>query len=257
MSKDNLPQGFSMLSEPFKALIGNEKLNYQLLDMLPTPIEIFAPDGMSIFTNRACMEMNGGKDANLLVGKYNLKNDPVCLEILGRETIDKIFMGESVTIADFPAPIHDVVDRGVIDEKPWEAATMDIFCLPILDGDTFVCTICFFTIKNMYHGKPEIVDTKKYIDEHWLDEFDENDIAKAVNVSPSYLRSLFRNNAGTTMYDYYQSVKITHIKEKLTDKNLSIAEAFSFCGVDSRGRYGKTFKQLTGMTPREYRDTLK
>ncbi|MCL2513612.1 MAG: AraC family transcriptional regulator [Oscillospiraceae bacterium] len=245
------------LSEPLKALIGNQALNLQVYDMLPTPIEIFAPDGMCILYNKAAMELNGVGDANDLVGKYNLKNDPVCLEILGQECIDKIFRGETVLIPDFPAPINEAEERGVIADRKYEAAIMDILCLPIWDGDVFVCTITFYTVKKMYHGKPEIVETKKYIDEHWLDEFNEDVIAKAVNFSPSHLRLLFRNNTGTTMYDYYKSVKVDHIKEKLADKNLTVAEAFSFCGEDSRGWFGKIFKQLTGMTPTEYKDSLK
>jgi AraC-like DNA-binding protein len=250
---------FEKLSEPFKALIGNGRLNYQLLDLLPMPVEIFAPDGMCIFINRAWMELNGITDACMAIGigKYNLKHDPVCLEILGQECIDKIFNGETVSIPDFPVPIKEAINRGVIGKKPFEAATMDMFLLPLWDGDVFACTICFATVKNIYHGKPEVAESKKYIDEHWQDEFSENDIAKAANVSPRHLRLLFRNNTGTTMYDYYKSVKVDHIKEKLADRNLTVAEAFSFCGLDSRGGFGKIFKQLTGMTPREYKDSLK
>ena len=257
MSNDNTSPDLDMLSAPFRALIGNEGLNYQLLDLLPFPINFFAPDGTAIFVNRASMEMVGSKDASLMVGKYNLKHDPICLEILGQETIDKIFRGETVSIKDFPAPIQDVVDRGVIDEKPWEAATMDMFLLPIWDGDIFTCTICFFTVKNIYHGNPEIVKVKQYIDEHWLDEHDDEAIAKAVNISASHLYALFRSNTGMTMYDYYKSVKVEHIKEKLKDGKLNIAEAFSFCGVDSRGTFARVFKEITGMTPKEYRSGLK
>jgi AraC-like DNA-binding protein len=253
----NDPQDLEKLSEPFRALIGNQGLNYQLLDLLPTPIHIFAPDGLSMFMNRAYMEMVNHHDASLIVGKYNLKNDPVCLEIMGQELMDRIFNGEACSMSDFPAPIQDVADRGAIEEKPFEAATMDIFNLPLWDGDTFVCTISFFTVKNMYKGKPEVVKSKKYIDEHWQDEFSENDIAKAVNVSPRHLRLLFRNCTGVTMYDYYKSVKVDHIKEKLANKNSTVSETFSFCGLDSRGGFGKIFKQLTGMTPKEYKNSLK
>ena len=256
MSKDNLPQDLRMLSEPFKALIGNEELNYQILNMLPIPIQIFAPDGTCTFINSAWLELHNVPDASVYVGKYNYNDDPVCLEIMGQDVYDRVSRGEAVSFPDFPAPIQSAVDRGYIDMKPYEAATIDLFFLPIWDGDTFVCTIMFYTVKSIYHGKPEVANAKKYIDEHWQDEFSENDIAKAVNVSPRHLRLLFRNNTGTTMYDYYKSVKIDHIKEKLADKNLTVAEAFSFCGLDSRGGFGKTFKQITGMTPREYKDSL-
>jgi AraC-like DNA-binding protein len=134
---------------------------------------------------------------------------------------------------------------------------MDVSFQPIWDGDRFVCTICFFTVKSMYKGRADIVDAKKYIDEHWMDEFNQDAVAKAVNISPSHLRSLFKQHAGETMQDYYKKVKIDHIKEKLTDKNITVAQAFSYCGADSQGQMAKIFKELTGMTPKQYRNSLK
>jgi hypothetical protein len=35
-----------------------------------------------------------------------------------------------------------------------------------------------------------------------------------------------------TPFNYYQEIKTEKIKEKLCDRNLTIAEAFSACGVD-------------------------
>jgi len=241
------------LSEPFKALIGNAGLNYQLLDMLPIPINIFAPDGMAIFVNRASMEMVGNTDASLLVGKYNMRTDKVCINIFGQEVMDRIFRGEAVSIPNFPAPIQDVVDRGVIDEKPWEAATMDIFCLPIWDGDTFVCTVCFFTVKNMYQGRTDIAKAQEYIRQNWLDEFDVDKTARAVGLSRRHFHRIFKEVTGFTPNEFYQNVKIEKIKYKLFDEKLSIEQAFEVCGVDSHGAYLRLFKEETGMSPSEYR----
>jgi AraC-like DNA-binding protein len=248
---ENNQNELGKLSAPFRALIGNEGLNYQLLDLLPIPIEIFTPDGTSIFSNRAYLELFNIPDVNSLVGQYNLKHDPVCLGIMGQEFMDKIFNGEACSFPGFPVPLDDAVNRGIIKEKPFEAATADIFSLPLWDGETFICTICFFTVKRTY------VKVKQYIDEHWLDEYDDKAIAKAINISPSHLYALFRSNTGMTMYDYYKKVKVEHIKEKLKDEKLSIAEAFSFCGEDNRGAFVRTFKEYTGMTPTEYRNSMK
>ena len=61
------PKELEILSAPFRALIGNEGLNYQILDLLPIPIEIFSPDGTTIFANRAVLELNNIPDASYLV----------------------------------------------------------------------------------------------------------------------------------------------------------------------------------------------
>jgi len=56
--------------------------------------------------------------------------------------------------------------------------------------------------------------------------------------------------------DYHKRVKVNHIKEKLADKNMMIAEAFAACGEDSRGTYARVFKEVTGTSPKEYRASL-
>ena len=148
--KKNTGNDFSMLSEPFKALISNQGINYQVFDLFPTPIQVFTPDGTTIFLNRAMMELHKIPDANIFVGKYNYKNDPVCLSIMGQEVYDKVSRGEAVSFPNFPAPIQDVVDRGKLEDKPYEAATMDLFFLPVWDGDVFVYTIMFYYVKDVY-----------------------------------------------------------------------------------------------------------
>jgi len=249
---------FEKLSEPFKALISNQGLNYQLLDMLPVPIEIFTPDGTCIFYNRAGMEMVNMKDLSRHIDIYNLKNDKVCIEIMGQKVIDDIFRGDVVSFPNFSAPIADVLDRGVIDKKPWEASTMDLFFLPIWDGDIFTCTICFFTVKNMYKGRADIIKAQKYIEDRWLDEFDLDTIARSVNLSRRHFQRIFKEITGNTPLEHYQSVKIKRIQEKLLDDSLSIEQAFEACGVDSRKTYQRLFKEQTGKTPFEYRkDSLK
>ena len=250
----NSANSFEKLSEQYRALLGNPALTHQMYDLMPIPINIFAPDGTAIFVNRASMEMVNCTDANLLVGKYNLKDDTVCLEIIGQETIDRIFRGETVLIPDFPAPIRDVSRRGVIDEKPWEAALMDLFCLPIWDGGVFTCTICYFTVKNTYEGRADVAKAKAYIREHWREKFDIGAVtAAAGRVNERQLYRMFKEATGITPFEYYRKVKLEKIQEKLMDGSLDVGEAFAACGVDSKGTYFRLFKEKTSMTPTEYR----
>jgi AraC-like DNA-binding protein len=241
------------LSEPFKALIGNQELLSQFLDMHPTPIEIFAPDGTSMFVNRACMEMFNHHDLSLIVGVFNLKYDPHCLEHMGQEAMDSIFKGEAYTVLDLPVPVQDFIEQGKTKEKPFEAATVDAFFLPLWDGETFACTVCHFAIKNMYHGRDDIIKAQKHIKEHWQDEFDLEKVARSAHLSKRHFQRIFKEVAGVTPNDFYQNVKLEKIQEKLLDGNLSIEQAFDVCGVDSHGAYFKLFKEKNEMTPAEYR----
>lgn len=257
MENINNQYDFTKLTESFQALLSNKGLMHQILDLFPLMIEVFDPDGTSIFMNRAGMEFNNIQDVDLVVGKYNLKHDPVCLKIVGQEVIERIFRGESVSVPDFPAPIQDLVDRGIIKEKPYEAATMDLFFLPVWNEDKFLCSICLFILKRKYNGLPEISRAKEYIDCNWHKEYDPQAVARAAHISYRHLSALFKQNTGMRMHDYYNKVKVDRIKEKLADRNYNIKEAFAACGEDSRSGFARTFKELTGMTPKEFRSNLK
>ena len=252
----NSLKDFEKLAEPFKAFIGNHELVYQLLDLNPTPIEVFAPDGMCLFMNRALLELNSIPDANFVVGQYNVYTDPMMIQLLGQENLDKVFRGETWSFSGFPAPIQEVADRGITDGKPFETATMDLFCLPIWDGDVFICTICFFTVKNMYQGRADIIAAQEYIKQNWLDDFDVDKIAQSVSLSKRHFQRIFKEVTGDTPMEYYRNIKIEKIQEKLLDDSLSIEQVFSVCGVGAHGTYSKLFKEVTKMSPSEYRKKM-
>jgi len=245
---DTLIKYFNLLNE-------NDEPVYQMLDMFPIPIEVFALDGTTVFLNRALMELANVKDRNLAVGKYNILKDTVCMDQLGyREEIERAFKGETVVAKGFPVPIQDLVERGVTGEKPFEAATMDIYFYPVWKDEKLVLIVCVFVVRNLYFGRPDVARAKEYIDTHWQEEYDSHAVAKSVNMSVAQLYGLFHKNTGMTPGDYYRNCKVEHIKEKLADKNLSVKEAFAACGEDSRGAYAKIFKKITGQTPTEFRE---
>ena len=61
----------------------NKELLFRTLDPFPMPVEVFAPDGILLFSNRAFLEMNNIPDAGLIIGKYNVLNDQVCNDQMG------------------------------------------------------------------------------------------------------------------------------------------------------------------------------
>jgi AraC-like DNA-binding protein len=165
-----------------------------------------------------------------------------------------MFRGESFLYSGFPVPVQDMVNRDVLDEKPFEAATMDVFVLQIWDGGAFVCTICFFAVKNVYEGRADVVRAKAYIRGHWREKFDMEAVtAAAGRVNVRQLYRMFKEATGITPFEYYRKVKLEKIQEKLMDGSLEVGEAFAACGVDSKGTYFRLFKEKTGMTPTEYR----
>ena len=227
---------------------------FQILNMLPIPIEVFAPDGTSIFSNRALIEFTGARDASGITGIYNLIKDPVCNDQLGmREGIQKVFSGEAVIAKDYPIPIQDLVDRGIIEEKPFEKATGDYLLYPVFKDDSLHFVVFVLIVRGIYFGRPDIARAKEYMDENWLLDFNLEKIAKAANLSVFHFSRLFKQHTGVTPFVYYKQIKIEKIKEKLVYSDMTIEEIFSACSVEYNGNNRRLFKIITGVTPTQYR----
>ncbi|MCW5954044.1 MAG: helix-turn-helix transcriptional regulator, partial [Propionibacteriaceae bacterium] len=56
---------------------------------------------------------------------------------------------------------------------------------------------------------------------------------------------------------YYQEIKVARLKELLRNPDLSISQAFTACGLEHWGNATRFFKQKVGMTPTQYRATLR
>ena len=247
----------SSLADSFQGLLINKELLFKVLDVLPITIEIFAPDGTTVFFNKAGLDLNSIADPSLVIGKYNLLSDPVCNDQMNmREGIQKAFRGEPAVFLNVNAPIDDLVERGVVKEKPYEKSCMDFYLHPIMDNGKLAFVVFVCIVKGLYQGRPEVAKAKEYLDNQWLEEYEPKKLAEAVGMSVKQIYTLFKHHTGLTPGNYYKHIKIERIKEKLNDKTLPIKEAFAACGVDDRGAYRRVFREITGLTPSEYRANL-
>lgn len=98
-----------------------------------------------------------------------------------------------------------------------------------------------------------IKKTIKFLNDCYHEVNSLEDIAKVANLSLYHFIRVFKAETGITPHDYIMNLKIDRIKEKLADKNLSISQAFSHCGMDYNGHFAAVFKRKVGVTPSEYR----
>ena len=81
--------------------------------------------------------------------------------------------------------------------------------------------------------------------------------ALAVSMSRYHLTRIFKKHTGMTPYSYYQDIKIKKIEEALRDEKLSVTQAFASCGMKYSGSFAGFFRDKVGMTPTQYRKSLK
>lgn len=82
-------------------------------------------------------------------------------------------------------------------------------------------------------------------------------LSTALNIPKSHLTEILNNTLGMNFYQYINHRRVEDAKEEIrlqTDSNL-ISIAFD-CGFKSKSTFNKYFKELTGLSPSEYRERL-
>jgi len=79
------------------------------------------------------------------------------------------------------------------------------------------------------------------------------DLAKAIGLSESRLRFLFKETAGIPLGSYIQNYRINRAMNMLQTTSLSISDISEDAGFGSPQAFSRIFKKEVGQTPRSYR----
>lgn len=256
--KEHMNEAKNMITQSFHEAFGNEELFLKIIELFPYPIQIFSLDGTSFMINKAMAKEFQIWNPEMHVGQFNVFHDPMMLRLGIVDQIRQVLKGKTVYLKDISVPYKDIIERYGGVDNDITAMYQDITTFPLLGPDNKpACFVAIFITRKVYRGKQEITKAREYMEDHWQEQFNINDIAKQVNLSTSHFSRLFKKHVGYTPHRYYINIKINKIKEKLLDPNITISEAFSACGVDYHGHYARLFKENTGFTPTDYRKMLK
>ncbi|MDD4239689.1 MAG: AraC family transcriptional regulator [Desulfotomaculaceae bacterium] len=240
--------------ESFQSLFGKEELLAKVIECFPYPIQVYAPDGTSVLVNKAVLNEYHVSSPDMIVGKYNVFKDPSVIATGQLHVLKRAFQGETVFFPDVRVPLEDIAERYGIQDFDVEAVYQDITVFPILDDlKRVIYVVALLINRRVYKGKDEIEKAKEYIENHWLDKFDLSETAKAACLSKAHFTKLFKKHTSVTPHEYYINYKISKLKEKLLDTNLSIAQAFAACNMDYNGHSARLFREKVGVSPSVYR----
>ena len=92
-----------------------------------------------------------------------------------------------------------------------------------------------------------------YLSAHLYDPELTNDVlAKKANISEVYFRKVFKDVYGISPRQYIIEARIRHAKQLLGEQSASVTAVAEACGFSGVYHFCRTFKQVTGYTPREY-----
>lgn len=139
------------------------------------------------------------------------------------------------------------------------------YCLKPIDDDDFYRAMnrlkaCLNRSPN--HGNPHSLyndsnDTIKkaleYVDKHYNENINANDVAKHIMVSPNYFSSYFKKNTGEKFSLFLRRYRLEKACELLQSTNLKISCIAEKIGYKSFTHFYGLFYEQYGITPAEYR----
>ena len=102
-----------------------------------------------------------------------------------------------------------------------------------------------------------VSQVKQYVTEHVRERLTIPVLCKETGYSKSYLCRIFRQQSGDTIAHYVTVAKIDAAKDMFREESINISEVSDRLNFDNPQYFSRVFRRVTGMTPSEYRRSLK
>lgn len=103
-------------------------------------------------------------------------------------------------------------------------------------------------------GSEELIkDVKEYIRSNYGREMNINDIAVHFSITPTYLSRLFKKYTDIRPIEYLTNYRIQQACDYFAHSQLTVREVAELCGYANQFYFSKVFKQITSLSPSEYR----
>jgi len=101
---------------------------------------------------------------------------------------------------------------------------------------------------------PVVLLAKHYIEtNYWREDLTLEDVAQNVQISPTYLSRLLKQEIGVTFIDYLTQVRVKKATQLMNDPAVKVYEVAKSVGYSSQHYFSTAFKKVLGISPLEYR----
>lgn len=98
---------------------------------------------------------------------------------------------------------------------------------------------------------------KRYIEDHLEADLSRKELSKIVYLSEDYLSKIFAAETGSSISNYVTGRRIARARQYLAETSMSVSQIAMKVGYSNFSYFSKSFRDLTGKTPNEYRNSVK
>ncbi len=104
-----------------------------------------------------------------------------------------------------------------------------------------------------FHAAAKVKKAVSYIQEHFNEAIDLEQVAQQAGISSRYLRKYFSEIMGKTCIQYITDLRMEKAKHLLWETNKGILEIAIETGYENAQYFSRVFRKSEGMTPKKYR----
>lgn len=118
--------------------------------------------------------------------------------------------------------------------------------------------VCEYSLLKRSGKSSEVIErVRLLIGQRYAENLSASDIAEGVYLSPTYVRLLFKQETGETLFEYLTKVRIEQAKHLLRNPQNKLYEVCYAVGYTDPSHFSKLFKKITGSTPSAFRELHK
>lgn len=133
------------------------------------------------------------------------------------------------------------------------------FCVYTFDGNNDVlqlmrnASVSAVPIHSRLPANRQCATVKRYIDHHYKENLTLDELAEKVSISKYHMAHAFKREYGVSPINYIIDCRIQEGKRLLAETDLAPSQIASILGFSSSSYFCKTFSNIEGTSPTEYR----
>lgn len=98
----------------------------------------------------------------------------------------------------------------------------------------------------------KVEEILNYLNSNYMHKITSTMLEEQYEVNFDYINRVFCERTGNTIFNYLNSIRISHAKELISTTNLNFNEIAYLTGIEDAFYFTRMFKKFCGMTPTEY-----
>src|SRR5687768_437892 len=105
-------------------------------------------------------------------------------------------------------------------------------------------------------GVDRLAEVYHYIAENFQKDISLHEIASIASLTEPAFCRLFKKRTAKSFVEYVNEIRISAACKDLQDTDLNVSAIYSRCGFKTISNFNKSFKKVTGFSPKEYRQNM-